>query len=124
MTNMPMKYVTVREWAGEHGVPERTARNYCAQGKISGAFLSGKTWNIPADAEVPSRSRKVKISPLLIALREQKSARLKGGIYHRVQVDLAYNSNHIEGSRLTHEQTRYIFETNTIGDTDHVHKCG
>ena len=42
---------------------------------------------------------------------------MKGGIYHKVQIDLTYNSNHIEGSRLTHEQTRYIYETNTIGMT-------
>lgn len=56
-------------------------------------------------------------SPLLSALREQKAMQLKGGIYHRTQIDLTYNSNHIEGSRLSHEQTRYIFETNTIGIT-------
>ena len=43
---------------------------------------------------------------------------MKGGIYHRIQIDFTYNSNHIEGSRLTHDQTRYIFETNTIGVTD------
>lgn len=43
---------------------------------------------------------------------------MKGGIYHRVQIDLTYNSNHIEGSMLTHNQTRYIFETNTIGVSD------
>ena len=43
---------------------------------------------------------------------------LKGGIYHKVQIDLTFNSNHIEGSRLTHDQTRYIFETNTIGVTN------
>lgn len=43
---------------------------------------------------------------------------LKGGIYHKVQIDLTFNSNHIEGSRLTHDQTRYIFETNTIGATN------
>ena len=54
---------------------------------------------------------------LLSALREQKAMQLKGGIYHRTQIDLTYNSNHIEGSRLSHEQTRYIFETNTIGIT-------
>ena len=41
--------------------------------------------------------------------------RLKGGLYHKVQIDLTYNNNHIEGSKLTHDQTRYIFETNTIG---------
>lgn len=62
----------------------------------------------------------MKVSPLLMILKEQKEARLKGSIYHRTQIDLTYNSNHIEGSRLTHEQTRYIFETNTIGVTDNV----
>lgn len=56
-------------------------------------------------------------TPLLIALREQKEMNMKGGIYHKTQIDLTYNSNHIEGSRLTHDQTRYIFETNTIGVT-------
>ena len=82
-------------------------------------FLTGKTWNIPEDADLPKRkSSKRKASPLLSALREQKALKLKGGIYHRTQIDLTYNSNHIEGSRITHEQTRYIFETNTIGITD------
>lgn len=113
-----MEYVSVREWADIHGVSERTARNYCAHGKIDGAFLVGKTWNIPADAALPIRKKITAVSPLLAALREQKSGRKKGGIYHRVQIDLTYNSNHMEGSRLTHEQTRYIFETNTIGLTD------
>ena len=104
------------EFANKYGISERTARNYCAKGKIEGAVLIGKTWSIPKDALLPQRSsHKRKQSPLLIALREQKEARLSGGIYHRTQIDLTYNSNHIEGSRLTHDQTRYIFETNTIG---------
>lgn len=114
-----MKYISVGEFAGKYGVSERTARNYCAIGKIEGAFLTGKTWNIPEDAELPSQKKsKVKIMPLLAVLREQKQMKLKGGIYHKTQIDLTYNSNHIEGSRLTHDQTRYIFETNTIGVTD------
>lgn len=110
-----MDYISVREWAGLHGVSERTARNYCAQGKIPGAYIVGKTWNIPPDAVLPARSRVKGISPLLSALREQKASKTKGGIYHRIQIELTYNSNHIEGSRLTRDQTRYIFETNTIG---------
>ena len=114
-----MEYISVSKFAEKYGISERTARNYCAQGKIEGAFLTGKTWNIPADAALPKRgSNKKKISPLLKALREQKASKLKGGIYHRTQIDLTYNSNHIEGSKLTHDQTRYIFETNTIGVTD------
>lgn len=111
-----MDYISVVEFAGKYGISERTVRNYCAVGKIEGAVLIGKTWSVPKDALLPQRSsRKCKQSPLLIALREQKEARLSGGIYHRTQIDLTYNSNHIEGSRLTHDQTRYIFETNTIG---------
>lgn len=54
---------------------------------------------------------------ILHTLREQKNMRMKGGLYHKIQIDLTYNSNHIEGSQLTHDQTRYIFETNTIGVT-------
>ena len=114
-----MEYISVLQFAEKYGISERTARNYCAVGKIDGAFLTGKTWNIPADAVLPKKGAvKKKVSPLLKALREQKASRLKGGIYHRTQIDLTYNSNHIEGSRLTHDQTRYIFETNTIGMTD------
>jgi len=115
-------YISVKTWAERHGISERTARNYCAVGKINGAYLVGKTWNIPFDAVLPDRKKKTRISPLLQALRNQKEMKMKGGIYHRVQIDLTYNSNHIEGSRLTHDQTRYIFDTNTIGITDEAVK--
>jgi Fic family protein len=111
-----MEYITVAEYAAKYDISQRTARNYCSSGRIEGATLVGKTWNIPADAELPEGSRRQRTAtPLLIALREQKATKLKGGIYHKTQIDLTYNSNHIEGSRLTHDQTRYIFETNTIG---------
>jgi Fic family protein len=111
-----MKYISVAEFAAKYGISERTARNYCSLGKIEGATLVGKTWNIPAEAELPGRKhRQRKAMPLLVVLRQEKEAKLKGSIYHKTQIDLTYNSNHIEGSRLTHDQTRYIFETNTIG---------
>ena len=114
-----MTYLSVTEFAERHGVPVRTVRNYCAAGKIPGAFRTGRTWNIPEDAALPRfGGSRVLISPLLAALREQKEMGLKGGIYHRTQVDMTYNSNHMEGSCLTHEQTRHIFETNTIGVTE------
>lgn len=111
-----MEYISVVQFAKKYGISERTARNYCAEGKIEGAFLTGKTWNIPADAELPPKGKR-KLSPLLSRLREEKEAKLNGGIYHRTQIDLTYNSNHIEGSRLSKEQTRFIFETNTLGIT-------
>lgn len=114
-----MEYISVIEFANKFGISERTARNYCANGKIEGAFLTGKTWNIPANAELPKRkTAKKSVFPLLVTLREQKEMRLKGSIYHRTQIDLTYNSNHIEGSKLTYDQTRYIYETNTIGITN------
>jgi Fic family protein len=52
---------------------------------------------------------------LLEVLREEKKTRRQGGIYHKIQIELTYNSNHMEGSRLTAEETRYIYETNTVG---------
>ena len=115
-----MGYISIAEFAVKNGVSERTIRNWCSSGKMEGAFLTGKTWNVPEDASLPDRknSKVRKEFPLLSRLREEKSSRLKGGIYHRTQIDLTYNSNHIEGSRLSHEQTRYIYETNTIGISD------
>ncbi len=111
-----MDYISVIQFAEKYGISERTARHYCAVGKIGGAFLTGKTWVIPEDATLPKRGKKG-LSPLLSRLREEKTAHLKGGIYHRTQIDLTYSSNHIEGSKLTKEQTRFIFETNTLGVT-------
>lgn len=114
-----MDYISAKEYAYSHGISERTVRNYCARGRLPGAVLVGKTWSIPTDVRLPERiNARTVVSPLLTALREQKAARINGGIYHRTQIDLTYNSNHIEGSRLSKEQTRYIFETNTIGVTD------
>ena len=115
-----MKYLSVTELAKLWGLTERSVRKYCADGKIEGAFLTGKTWNIPENAKKPGRKERVssKSKSLLDILKEQKGSKLPGGIYHKIQIDLTYNSNHIEGSRLTHDQTRYIFETNTIGITD------
>ncbi len=112
-----MRYLSVTEIAKKWNVSERSVRNYCAQRRVLGAFLTGKTWNIPENAEKPKRSNKREEKPitLLDILQEQKSSKYSGGIYHKTQIDLTYNSNHIEGSRLPHDQTRYIFETNTIG---------
>ena len=109
-----MGYLSVAE---KWGISERSVRNYCANGRVAGAVLSGKTWKIPEDAGKPKRSNQKKKQPptLLDIMKEQKASKYPGGIYHKTQIELTYNSNHMEGSRLTHDQTRYIFETNTIG---------
>ncbi len=115
-----MKYISVAEAAKKWGVSERSVRGYCAEGKITDAFLTGKTWNIPETAAKPDRINKHVEIPktLLEVLKTEKASNIHGGIYHKIQIELTYNSNHIEGSRLTHDQTRYIFETNTIGISD------
>ena len=112
-----MKYLLVSEAAKRWNISERSVRNYCAHGRIPNALLKGKTWYLPENAEKPERVNKHSALPrtLLEVLQAEKASRLSGGIYHKVQIDFTYNSNHMEGSRLTHDQTRYIFETNTIG---------
>ena len=116
-----MALVSVAEMAKTWGVSARSVRNYCAQGRVPGAFLAGKTWLLPENAEKPARSnRKSPPRTLLARLQAEKASKFPGGIYHKTQIDLTYNSNHIEGSRLTREQTRYIFETNTIGIANEV----
>lgn len=117
-----MRYLSVTEIAKKWNISERSVRNYCAHARVEGAFLTGKTWNIPENAEKPERTNKKKEQPktLLDILQNEKKKKYAGGIYHKTQIDLTYNSNHIEGSRLTHDQIRYIFETNTIGVENEV----
>ena len=112
-----MQYVSVAEMAEKWNISERSVRNYCAHNRVEGAFITGKTWNIPENAEKPERLNKKKEQPvtLLDILQEERKADYSGGIYHKTQIELTYHSNRMEGSRLTHDQTRYIFETNTIG---------
>ena len=117
-----MNYLSVADIAKKWNISERSVRNYCSKGRIEGAFLTGKTWNIPENAKKPERMNKRKEKPktLLAILQEEKASKYSGGIYHKTQIDLTYNSNHMEGSRLTHDQTRFIFETNTIGIENEV----
>ena len=115
-----MVYMSVKDAAQKWNLSERSIRKYCVEGRVSGAMLVGTTWMIPDNAEKPKRKTRSDAAPdtLLNILQREKEASLSGGIYHKIQIELTYNSNHIEGSRLTHDQTRYIFETNTIGMTN------
>lgn len=117
-----MRYLSVAEVAKKWGISERSVRNYCANERISGAFITGKTWNIPEDAVKPARINKKNTEPetVLEVLRDEMVHNISGGLYHKTQIELTYNSNHMEGSRLTHDQTRYIFETNTVGADEGV----
>ena len=115
-----MVYMSVKDAAQKWNLSERSIRKYCVEGRVSGAMLVGTTWMIPDNAEKPKRKTRSDAAPdtLLNILQREKEASLSGGIYHKIQIELTYNSNHIEGSRLTLDQTRYIFETNTIGMTN------
>ena len=115
-----VEYISVQQAADNWHISERSVRNYCSLGRIEGALIEGGIWKIPSDAQKPQRQKRhaVKKETLLDVLKREKDSSLSGGIYHKIQIDLTYNSNHIEGSHLTHDQTRYIFETRTIGVTD------
>ncbi len=115
-----MDYINVSQAAKKWGLSERSIRNYCQQGRIVGAVLNGHLWLIPETAVKPERKKRSGKAPsdLISRLRLEKESGMTGGIYHKIQIELTYNSNHIEGSCLTKDQTRYIFETNTIGISD------
>lgn len=117
---MNNNYLTSAEIAEKWGVSERSVRNYCNEGRVEGAVLIGKIWSIPQDAEKPQRLNKRDNNSLLAILKEENKSQRKGGIYHKIQIELTYNSNHMEGSKLTHDQTRYIYETNTLGISDDI----
>ena len=112
-----MNYISVKQASDKWNISERSVRGYCLEGKIEGAVLLGKTWGIPENAEKPDRKKRVQKGKrtVLSVLKEEQQTHISGGLYHKVQIELTYNSNHMEGSRLTQDQTRYIFETNTIG---------
>lgn len=110
-------YMTVIEAAKKWGISARSVQIHCEKGNVPGVNLLGKAWQIPADAVKPPRKPRRKGVPttVLAILKSEKRGRISGGLYHRLQIDFTYNTNHMEGSRLTHEQTRWIFETKTIG---------
>lgn len=109
-------YINIKEASILWNISERSVRNYCSHGRVEGAIFENGMWKIPTDAKKPVRiNEKENKNYLLERLKEEKKHSIKGGIYHKLQIDLTYNSNHMEGSELTHDQTRYIFETRTIG---------
>lgn len=88
-----------------------------------GEKIAKKTMQKIADYlgyDVKELSREISDNALLQLLRDEKEAKVSGGLYHELQVKMTYNSNHIEGSKLTEDQTRLIFETNTIDTSDGV----
>ena len=111
-----MNFLSVNQIAKKWNISTRMVRNYCEQGRIPNAFLTGKTWNIPLDAVKPQKEIKVVLTEnaLLNILNEQRISKLKGNIYQTTIVEFTYNSNRLSGNKLNLEQVQSIFETNIL----------
>ncbi|MDY5122416.1 MAG: hypothetical protein SPE59_01265 [Treponema sp.] len=88
-----VKYISLEEASQNWQISERNVRNYCAHGRVEGALLEGKTWKIPSTAKKPDRKHRHSSAKetLLSFLKHEKDTGLKGGIYHKIQIDLTYN---------------------------------
>ena len=104
--------ITRTALAAELGISSRTLAKISKGGKLSGMTLRKIAAYLDCDPGL--LFREISGNPILQILRDEKDARISGGLYHELQVRMTYNSNHIEGSRLTEDQTRLIFETNTV----------
>lgn len=106
------KGLTKTELTEKLGISSRTVAKISRGEKIAGHVLKKIADFLGCTAEELCRS--VSDNALLQTLRDEKSIRMSGGLYHELQVRMTYNSNHIEGSKLSEDQTRLIFETNTV----------
>ncbi len=115
-----MDFIDAAAAAQNWGLSERSVRNYCQNGRVPGAVMDRGIWLIPANAPKPERKQRMGKIPdeLLPRLKIEKEAGIPGGIYHKLQIEFTYNSDHMDGNRLSHDQIRYIYETNTIGGMD------
>lgn len=108
-----MNYLSADEMAKKWGLTSRSVRSYCAQGRIEGAIQKDRRWLIPEGTSRPKR-RNARASLLIARLQDEQKHKIKDGIYQYVQVAFAYNSNHIEGSQLSPEQTMMLYATSTV----------
>ena len=112
------KGTTKTDLAEKIGISSRTIAKIAKGEKLSKRTLERIAEYLNCDPA--ALYREISDNPILQILRDEKSAKISGGLYHELQVRMTYNSNHIEGSKLTEDQTRLIFETNTIDVGDGV----
>ena len=112
------KGITKTDLSKELGISSKTIAKIARGEKLSKATLQKIAGFLSCSHE--ELCEEVSDNAILQVLREEKEARLSGGLYHELQVRMTYNSNHIEGSKLTEDQTRLIFETNTIDVGDGI----
>ena len=106
------KGITISSLTSELNISSRTIAKLNRGEKIAD-FVLQKIADF-LSCEVDDLYKEVAYNPLLRTLQEERSIQISGGLYHELQVRMTYNSNHIEGSKLSEDQTRYIFETNTV----------
>ena len=102
----------------ELGISSRTIAKLAKGEKLSNITLRKIAAYLDCDPAM--LCREISRNPILQILRDEKTAKVSGGLYHELQVRMTYNSNHIEGSKLTEDQTRLIFETNTVDVGDGI----
>jgi len=112
------KGITKTDLTSEIGISSRTIAKIAKGEKLSNRTLEKIAAFLGCDAHSLYQEKSDNL--ILQILREEKEGRISGGLYHELQVRMTYNSNHIEGSRLTEDQTRMIFETNTIDVGDGI----
>lgn len=112
------KGITKTDLTSEIGISSRTIAKIAKGEKLSNRTLEKIAAFLGCDAHSLYQEKSDNL--ILQTLREEKEGRVSGGLYHELQVRMTYNSNHIEGSRLTEDQTRMIFETNTIDVGDGI----
>lgn len=104
--------------SNELGISTRTIAKIKKGEKLSARTLEKIAAYLDCDAA--KLFKEISDNPILQMLRDEKAIKMPGGLYHELQVRMTYNSNHIEGSKLTEDQTRLIFETNTIDIADGI----
>ena len=110
--------LTKTDLSAELGISSRTIAKIGKGEKLSKRTLQKIADYLGCDPD--SLCREISENAILQILRDEKSAKISGGLYHELQVRMTYNSNHIEGSKLTEDQTRLIFETNTVDVGDGI----
>lgn len=112
-----MAYLSSKNTARKRKTSGHRVRNSCKKLPIASTFLFDNTWSIPDNTVSPSIKDTCKVAPqtLKVVLRKEQAHAVKDGIYHKIQIEFTYNSNHIEESRITHDETRYLYEMNKIG---------
>jgi Fic family protein len=114
-----MEFITIKEAAEKWRMSEQSARRFCRNGKVPGAYLEGNTWLVPEKARRPRKSEALGIDtsnlhPLAKLLVRQKTKKIYHGLYDYVHINLTYSSSRMASNRLTRNQVETIFKKGKV----------